>query len=82
VQFRSVANPQFSASYVLSPLIFGLTISSSIWGTVCGSILAGRLADKSDRPNLVGSCSILYAIAAIGITLPVPREWLFVLAMR
>jgi MFS family permease len=59
-----------------------LTISSSLWGTVCGSIFAGHLADSSDRQTLIRRCAILYALAAIAITLPVPSEWLFVLAMR
>ncbi len=70
------------AQFNLFPWAFGLTIASSVWGTVCGSILAGRLADKSDLRNLIALCSILYTIAAVGVTLPASSEWLYILAMR
>ena len=66
----------------LSPLLFGLTVSSSLWGTVCGSILSGRMADRVGRRDLIASCSILYALAAIGIALPIPSAWIVVPIMR
>ncbi len=68
--------------FSLSPGDFGLTIAASVWGTVCGSILAGRVADKIGRRNLIAGASILYALAAICITLPVPGDWISILAMR
>jgi SP family arabinose:H+ symporter-like MFS transporter len=55
----------------LSPMAFGLTVSSSLWGTVCGSLLSGRIADRLGRRDLIAGCSILYALAAIGIALPI-----------
>jgi predicted MFS family arabinose efflux permease len=36
-------------SFVLSPALFGLTISASLWGAVCASLVAGRLADMLSR---------------------------------
>lgn len=66
----------------LSPVLFGLTVSSSLWGTVCGSLLSGRIADRVGRRDLIARCSILYALAAIGIVLPIPSAWILVPAMR
>ena len=68
--------------FSLAPWAFGLTISASVWGTVAGAILAGRFADKSDRRNLIAWCALVYAVAAVGITVPVRSDWTFVLAMR
>ncbi len=78
----SAANQSLRAQFDLTPAVFGLTISSSLWGTICGSLLAGRLADKIGRRNLIAGCSILYALGAIGITLPVGWEWILVISMR
>ena len=78
----SAAAQSLRAQFALSPWAFGLTISASIWGTVGGSILAGRFADRFDRRSLIASCALFYGVAAIGITMPVPSEWLLVLAMR
>jgi SP family arabinose:H+ symporter-like MFS transporter len=78
----SAATASLRVFFDLTPWVFGLTISSSVWGTVCGSILAGRFADKIDRLNLVALCSILYAFAAIGVTLHPSSNWLFFIAMR
>jgi MFS transporter, SP family, arabinose:H+ symporter len=66
----------------LSPAVFGLTVSSSLWGTVCGALLSGRVADRVGRRDLIAGCSILYALAAIGITLAIPSAWILVPAMR
>jgi len=65
-----------------SPAVFGLTVSSSLWGTVCGALLSGRGADRVGRRDLIAGCSILYALAAIGIALTIPSTWLLVPAMR
>lgn len=70
------------AFFNLSPWAFGFTVSASVWGTVCGSVLAGQFADKSDRRNLIGLCSVLYAFAATGIMLLASSNWLFLVAMR
>jgi SP family arabinose:H+ symporter-like MFS transporter len=66
----------------LSPAVFGLTVSSSLWGTVCGALLSGRMADRVGRQGLMARCSVLYALAAIGIVLPIPSPWILVPVMR
>ena len=78
----SAATPGLRAQFGLSPWAFGLTISSSIWGTVLGAVLAGRFADRCHRKSLIAWCGLLYGVAAIVITIPVTSEWLLVLAMR
>ena len=78
----SAATQSLRSQFALSPWAFGLTISASIWGTVGGAIFAGRFADKSDRRSLIAWCALLYAVAAIGIAMPVSAKWLLVLAMR
>jgi SP family arabinose:H+ symporter-like MFS transporter len=78
----SAATQSLRAQFALSPWAFGLTISTSIWGTVVGSILAGHFADRSDRRSLIVWSAFLYTGAAIGITMPIRSEWLLVLAMR
>jgi SP family arabinose:H+ symporter-like MFS transporter len=65
----------------LSPALFGLTVSSSLWGTVCGALFSGRVADRLRRRDFIAGCSVLYALAAIGIALPV-QSWILVSAMR
>ncbi len=66
----------------LSPVVFGLTVSSSLWGTVCGALLSGRMADRVGRLDLIARCSILYALAAIGIAVSSPSTWILIPAMR
>ncbi len=78
----SAATPGLQQQFGVSPWRFGLTISASIWGTVFGSILAGRFADRLNRKTLIAACGFVYAAAALSLWLPVPSEWLLVLAMR
>jgi MFS transporter, SP family, arabinose:H+ symporter len=66
----------------LSPVVYGLTVSSSLWGTVCGALLSGRMADRVGRLDLIARCSILYALAAIGIAVSIPSAWILIPAMR
>lgn len=78
----SASTQSLKDQFHLSPAVFGLTVSSSLWGTVCGSLLAGRLADTVGQRRLIAGCAVLYALAAIGIILPIPAEWIFILVMR
>ncbi len=78
----SSATQSLRSWFDLSPAVFGLTISFSLWGTVCGALLAGRLADRLGRRTLIAGCAILYGFAAVAITLPLGAEWVLVLAMR
>ena len=66
----------------LSPVVFGLIVSSSLWGTVCGALLSGRMADRVGRLDLIARCSILYALAAVGIAVSPPSAWILIPAMR
>jgi SP family arabinose:H+ symporter-like MFS transporter len=78
----SASTPSLRGQWHLSPALFGLTVSSSLWGTVCGALFSGRVADRLSRRNLLAACSILYALAAIGITLSIHSSWILVPTMR
>ena len=78
----SAATQSLKAQFALSPWGFGITISASIWGTVAGSILAGRFADRYARKSLIAWCALLYTVAAIGIAISISPHWHVVLAMR
>jgi MFS transporter, SP family, arabinose:H+ symporter len=66
----------------LSSVSFGLTVSFSLWGTIAGSMLAGRLVDDVGRRNLIAGCSLLYVIAALCQTLPSGANWNLLLTLR
>jgi SP family arabinose:H+ symporter-like MFS transporter len=78
----SSATQSLRSQFQLSPAIFGLTVSFSLWGTICGSLLAGHWADRMGRRNLVMRCALLYSLAAIVPELSIRAEWTLVLAMR
>ncbi len=78
----SAATESLRAHFHLVAWPFGLTVASSVWGTVCGSVLAGRWADRRDRRSLIALCSVLYLLGAVGVALPNSPGWVFVLAMR
>jgi SP family arabinose:H+ symporter-like MFS transporter len=78
----SASTQSLRGQWHLSPALFGLTVSSSLWGTVCGALFSGRVADRLRRRDLIASCSVLYALAAIGTALPIQSSWILVPAMR
>jgi MFS transporter, SP family, arabinose:H+ symporter len=78
----SASTQSLRGQWNLSPALFGLTVSSSLWGTVCGALLSGQVADRVSRRDLIAGCGLLYALAAIGITLPMHSSWILVPAMR
>jgi MFS transporter, SP family, arabinose:H+ symporter len=78
----SSASQSLRDFFGLAPGGFGLTISASLWGTVCGAPLAGAIVDRLGRRALIGACALLYAIAAIGMALPFIAAWPAVLALR
>jgi MFS family permease len=78
----SSATQSLRSHFELSPANYGMTISFSLWGTVCGSLLAGRWADRLGRRALIAGCAMLYLLAATCMTLPLPSGWFFLLAMR
>ena len=78
----SSATQGLSHSYALSPALFGLTVSASLWGALSASLLAGRLADRLGRKGLLAGCAFFYALAACVLALPVSWPWGLVLALR
>ncbi len=78
----SSATQSLRSHFDLSPAVFGMTISFSLWGTVCGSLLAGRWADRIGRRSLIAGCAMLYGLGATATMLPLPSGWAFLLAMR
>ena len=77
----SASTQSLRGQWHLSPALFGLTVSSSLLGTVCGALFSGRVADRLRRRDFIAGCSVLYALAAIGIALPI-QSWILVPAMR
>jgi SP family arabinose:H+ symporter-like MFS transporter len=69
-------------SFVLSPALFGLTMSASLWGALCASLIAGRLADIIGRRGLLAGCALFYALAAGGLASPISLPWILALALR
>ena len=79
----STAAPSLRQTFHLSPLHFGLTVASSLWGTVCGSVAAGRIADRTGTPRLVSACATLYLVAAAAVFSPLlTRHWVLFLSLR
>ncbi|HLI03721.1 MAG TPA: MFS transporter [Terracidiphilus sp.] len=78
----SAASQNLRDFFGLAPGAFGLTISASLWGTVCGAPLAGAIVDRLGRRALIGACALIYAFAAIGMALPFTAAWSAVLALR
>jgi MFS transporter, SP family, arabinose:H+ symporter len=78
----SSASQSLRNAFHLSPVAFGLTISISLWGTVCGSLLAGGFADRIGRRYLVAGCAAFYAVAAVVVLKPGPQEWILILSVR
>jgi sugar porter (SP) family MFS transporter len=50
----------------LTPGTLGLTVSSALWGTVIGSMIAGYPGDKYGRTASLRILAILYLLSAIG----------------
>ena len=52
--------------YGLSPTALGITVSSALFGTIIGSILAGIPGDKYGRRDSLRVMAVLYLISAMG----------------
>jgi SP family arabinose:H+ symporter-like MFS transporter len=55
-----------SAQYHLTPALLGFTVSSALWGTVLGSMLAGIPGDRFGRRDSLCAMGILYVVSAVG----------------
>ena len=61
-------------SFALSPTLFGLMMSASLWGALCSSLIAGRIADRLGRRGLLAVCACLYGLAAGGLGSPISLQ--------
>ena len=78
----SSASQSLRTFFHLTPGAFGFTISASLWGTVCGSLLAGAFVDRMGRRSLLAACALVYFAAALGLALPLAGSWIPVLVLR
>jgi len=54
----------------LTPALTGWAASSAIWGCIIGVVFAGVLSDKFGRKKVLILSSILFAVSAIGSSIP------------
>jgi len=78
----AAATRGLTRAYTLTPALFGLTVSASLWGAMCASPIAGRLADRLGRRGLLAVCAALYMLAAVSLALPVHWPWSVAIALR
>jgi sugar porter (SP) family MFS transporter len=55
-----------SHAYDLSPGLLGFTVSSALWGTVVGSLLAGFPGERIGRRDSLRIMAVLYLISGLG----------------
>ena len=55
-----------SARFQLTPGLLGLTVSSALWGTVLGSLLAGYPSDRYGRRAALRGLAVAYMVSATG----------------
>jgi MFS transporter, SP family, arabinose:H+ symporter len=53
-------------TFHLSPAALGLTVSTALWGTILGSMLAGIPGDKFGRRDSLRVMAVLYVVSALG----------------
>ena len=53
-------------TFHLSPAALGLTVSTALWGTILGSMLAGIPGDKLGRRDSLRVMAVLYVVSALG----------------
>jgi MFS family permease len=78
----SAASDSIRSFFHLGAGQFGLTISSSLWGTVLGSVLMGWQTDRFQRRWSIAGAALLYSLAALALLLPLSAHWLFLISMR
>ena len=63
------ATRALSATFALSPLMLGITVSSALWGTVLGSLGAATPSDRYGRRRCLRVLGALYLVSSIGCAL-------------
>jgi sugar porter (SP) family MFS transporter len=53
-------------TYHLAPRLLGVTVSSAIWGTVLGAMLAGFPGERYGRRDSLRGLAVLYLISGLG----------------
>lgn len=53
-------------TFQLSPTSLGMTVSSALWGTILGSMLAGIPGDRYGRRDSLRVMAVLYLVSALG----------------
>src|SRR3954463_10591928 len=53
-------------TFHLSPGTLGFTVSSALWGTIIGSMLAGIPGDRFGRRDSLRIMAVLYVVSALG----------------
>jgi sugar porter (SP) family MFS transporter len=78
----SAATQGLLHSFALSQSILGMTVSASLWGGACGSVLAGDLVDRFGRRSVLAACATLYGLSASWIALPAFCPWTVLVMLR
>jgi len=55
-----------SATFQLSPAVLGWTVSSALWGTLEGAVLAGYPGDRYGARNCLHAIAAMYFLSALG----------------
>lgn len=66
--------------FALSPTTLGITVSSALWGTILGALLAGYAGGRFGRRDSLRVMAVLYLLSAIGCA--VAQSWSLLLAAR
>ena len=76
----SGATRALTEQFSLSPAMLGLTVSTALWGTVLGSLLAGPPGDRYGRRACLSALGALYILSALGSALA--WNWYCLMAFR
>ncbi len=66
--------------YDLSPVWLGVTVSSALWGTLVGALVAGTPGDRYGSRNVLRVLAIFYLVSAVGSALA--WDWTSLLVFR
>jgi MFS transporter, SP family, arabinose:H+ symporter len=69
-----------AAAFGLTPATLGITVSSALWGTIAGAILAGFAAERFGPRDSLRFTATLYLFSALGCAFAV--SWPLLLASR